>query len=36
MDFKEIGWENVDWIGLAGDRGKWPCPVKQIIKFLLP
>jgi hypothetical protein len=20
MDFKEIGWGNLDWIGLAGDR----------------
>jgi len=23
MDLKEIGWEGVDWIDLAENRGKW-------------
>ena len=23
MDIKEIGWEGVNWIDLAQDRGKW-------------
>jgi len=23
MDLKEIGWETVNWINLAQDRGKW-------------
>jgi hypothetical protein len=23
MDFVNIGWGSVDWIGLAQDRGKW-------------
>jgi hypothetical protein len=23
MDLGEVGWGNVDWIGLAEDRNKW-------------
>jgi hypothetical protein len=23
MDFKDIGWEGVDWIRLAHDRDQW-------------
>jgi hypothetical protein len=23
MDLRETGWEGVEWIGLAQDRGQW-------------
>jgi hypothetical protein len=23
MDIGEVGWDNVDWIGLAQDRNRW-------------
>jgi hypothetical protein len=23
MDLVEVGWGDVDWIGLAQDRGRW-------------
>jgi hypothetical protein len=23
MDFGEVGWGDVDWIGLAKDRNRW-------------
>jgi hypothetical protein len=23
MEFKEIGWESLDWIDVAEDRDKW-------------
>jgi hypothetical protein len=23
VDFREIGWADMDWIDLAQDRGKW-------------
>jgi hypothetical protein len=23
MDFREVGWGDVDWIGLAKDRNRW-------------
>jgi hypothetical protein len=23
MDLEEVGWDDVDWIGLAQDRNRW-------------
>jgi hypothetical protein len=25
MDLREVGWGDVDWIGLAQDRNRWRC-----------
>jgi hypothetical protein len=33
MDFVEMGWGDVDWIGLAQDRYKWRAPVKALINI---
>jgi trehalose-6-phosphate synthase len=31
MDFGEIGWGSMDWIGLAQDRHQWKALVKAVI-----
>jgi hypothetical protein len=31
MDLGEIGWEDVDWIRLAQDRGQWPSLVNTVM-----
>jgi hypothetical protein len=33
MDFLEIGWGIVDWIGLAQDRDKWTALVNAIMNL---
>jgi hypothetical protein len=33
MDLGEIGWGDMDWIGLAQDRGKWKALVNAVINF---
>jgi hypothetical protein len=32
IDFGEIGFVGVDWIGLAQDRGKWRALVNAVMK----
>jgi hypothetical protein len=34
MDFKEIGWDGVDWIHLAQYRDQWRTLVKRAGNFL--
>jgi hypothetical protein len=36
MDLVEMGWDNVDWIGLAQDRDRWRALVNSVLKLLLP
>jgi hypothetical protein len=36
MDFKEIGWEFVDWIPLAQDREGWWALVKTVMNLWVP
>jgi hypothetical protein len=36
MDLREIGWDGVDWIHLAQDRGQWRDIVNTVMKFLFP
>jgi hypothetical protein len=36
MDLGEIGWGDVDWIGLAQDRDRWRVLVKSVINFWVP
>jgi hypothetical protein len=33
MDLLEMGWDGVDWIGLAQDRDKWRTLVKAVMNF---
>jgi hypothetical protein len=33
MDLLEIGWDGVDWIGLAQDRDKWRALVNGTFGF---
>jgi hypothetical protein len=36
MDFLEVGWSDMDWIGLAQDRNRWRILVKSILNFRVP
>jgi hypothetical protein len=36
MDVEEIGWGDVDWIGLVQDRGKWRALVNSVIYLRVP
>jgi hypothetical protein len=36
MDFLEIGWGDVNWIGLAQDRDKWRALVNAVMKLRVP
>jgi hypothetical protein len=36
MDLGEIGWGDVDWIGLAQDRDKWRALVNVVINTRVP
>jgi hypothetical protein len=31
MDFVEVGWGDVDWIGLPQDRGRWRALVNSVL-----
>jgi hypothetical protein len=33
MDFGEVGWSDVDWIGLAKDRNRWRALVNLVLKL---
>jgi hypothetical protein len=36
MYLGEVGWGDVDWIGLAQDRNKWRVLVKSILNLWVP
>jgi len=36
MDHREIGWEVVDWMHLAGDRGQWRTIMNTVIDLRVP
>jgi hypothetical protein len=36
MDLGEVGWGNVDWIGLAQDRNRWRALVNAVLNLLVP
>jgi hypothetical protein len=36
MDFGEIGWGGVGWIGLVQDRDKWRTLVNAVINLWVP
>jgi hypothetical protein len=36
MDLGELGWGDVDWIGLAQDRNRWRAPVNSVLNLRVP
>jgi hypothetical protein len=36
MDFGEVGWGDVDWIGLAQDRNRWRALVNLVLTLRVP
>jgi hypothetical protein len=36
MDLGEVGWGDVDWIGLAKDRNRWRALVNSVLNFRVP
>jgi hypothetical protein len=36
IDLVEVGWGDVDWIGLAQDRGRWRALVNSVLNLLVP
>jgi hypothetical protein len=36
MDLGEVGWSDVDWIGLAQDRDRWRALVNAVLNLLVP
>jgi hypothetical protein len=36
VDLGEVGWGDVDWIGLAKDRNRWRAVVKSVLNLQVP
>jgi hypothetical protein len=36
MDFREIGWDGVDWIAVAQDRDQWRALVNMVLNLQVP
>jgi hypothetical protein len=36
MDHGEVGWGDVDWIGLAQDRNRWGSLVNLVLNLWVP
>jgi hypothetical protein len=36
MDLVEVGWDDVDWIGLAQDRDRWRALVNSVLSLPVP
>jgi hypothetical protein len=36
MDLGEVGWGDVDWIGLAKDRNRWRTLVSSVLNLWVP
>jgi hypothetical protein len=36
MDLRQVGWGNVDWIGLAEDRNRWRALVNLVLNLRVP
>jgi hypothetical protein len=36
MDLVEVGWGDVDWVGLAEDRERWRALVNSILNLRVP
>jgi hypothetical protein len=36
MDFEEIDWDGLDWIGLVQDKNKWRALVNTVMNLRVP
>jgi hypothetical protein len=36
VDLREVGWGDVDWIGLAKDRNRWRALVNSVLNLRIP
>jgi hypothetical protein len=36
MDLVEVGWGDLDWIGLAQDRDRWKAVVNSVMNLQFP
>jgi hypothetical protein len=36
MDLGEVGWSDVDWIGLAQERNRWRALVNSVLNLRVP
>jgi hypothetical protein len=36
MDLGEVGWGDVDWIGLAQDRNRWRALMNSVLNLRIP
>jgi hypothetical protein len=36
MNLVEVGWGDVEWIGLAQDRNRWGALVNSVLKLRVP
>jgi hypothetical protein len=36
IDFREIGWDDMDWISLAQDRDQWRALVNTVMNIRVP
>jgi hypothetical protein len=36
MDLGEVGWGDVDWIGLAQDKNRWKALVNSVLNLRVP
>jgi hypothetical protein len=36
MDIREVGWEEMNWIELAQDRGRWWALVNAVMNLRVP
>jgi hypothetical protein len=36
MDLGEVGWGDVDWIGVAKDRNRWRAVVNSVLNLMVP
>jgi hypothetical protein len=36
MDLGEVGWSDVDWIGLAQDKNRWRALVNSVLNLWVP
>jgi hypothetical protein len=36
MDLGEVGWDDVDWIGLVQDRNRWRALVNSVLNLRVP
>jgi hypothetical protein len=36
IDLGEVGWDDVDWIGLAQDRNRWRALANSVLNLRVP